>query len=155
MHSHTSAVCTTTTSCSCTVAPADWRAISQLCTGAQACSCAQYSCLGWLFLQVLVPALGGAIQFHAIICLCTAALLPGSPAVQVADEQHIRRLADRLYDGINSKLSGVVLNGPLDTKHRYVGNLNLSFSYVEGESLLMGLKVGSQWQRTHVRGLAG
>lgn len=75
--------------------------------------------------------------------------------MQVADEQHIRRLADRLYDGINSKLSGVVLNGPLDTKHRYVGNLNLSFSYVEGESLLMGLKVGPCWHGPHVRALFG
>ena len=97
----------------------------------------------------------GALQCHAIICSCIGSPPPGFPAVQVADEQHIRRLADRLYDGINSKLSGVVLNGPLDTKHRYVGNLNLSFSYVEGESLLMGLKVGSHWQRPHVRGLAG
>ena len=36
---------------------------------------------------------------------------------------------------------GVVLNGPEDPAHRYVGNCNLSFAYVEGESLLMGLKV--------------
>ena len=36
-----------------------------------------------------------------------------------------------------------MLNGPggMDGKQRYVGNLNLSFAYVEGESLLMGLKV--------------
>lgn len=36
---------------------------------------------------------------------------------------------------------GVVLNG--DPAARYWGNINLSFAYVEGESLLMGLKVGS------------
>ena len=35
---------------------------------------------------------------------------------------------------------GVVLNG--DEASRYWGNVNLSFAYVEGESLLMGLKVG-------------
>ena len=60
------------------------------------------------------------------------------------DEAHIRRLAHRLYDGITSQMQGVVLNGPadLDGKQRYIGNLNLSFAYVEGESLLMGLKVG-------------
>ena len=109
----------------------------------------------WFVLQVLVPTLGGAFQFQAIICSCIGAPPSGFPAVQVADEQHIRRLADRLYDGITSKLSGVVLNGPLDTKHRYVGNLNLSFSYVEGESLLMGLKVGSHQQRHTCQGLAG
>jgi cysteine desulfurase len=34
----------------------------------------------------------------------------------------------------------VVLNG--DASARYWGNINLSFAYVEGESLLMGLKVG-------------
>lgn len=35
------------------------------------------------------------------------------------------------------------LNGPGYTDHarRYVGNLNMSFAHVEGESLLMGLKV--------------
>jgi cysteine desulfurase len=60
-----------------------------------------------------------------------------------ADTAHIRKLAHRLYDGITSQLQGVVLNGPgdLDGSQRYVGNLNLSFAYVEGESLLMGLKV--------------
>ena len=36
---------------------------------------------------------------------------------------------------------GVVLNGPHDINHRYPGNVNLSFAYVEGESLIMGLKV--------------
>ena len=53
------------------------------------------------------------------------------------------RLAYRLYDGITSQLQHVVLNGPghLDEKQRYVGNMNMSFAYVEGESLLMGLKV--------------
>ncbi|KAK9804067.1 hypothetical protein WJX73_001464 [Symbiochloris irregularis] len=59
-----------------------------------------------------------------------------------ADATHIRRLAHRLYDGITSQLQHVVLNGPghLDEKQRYVGNMNMSFAYVEGESLLMGLK---------------
>lgn len=61
------------------------------------------------------------------------------------DEAHIRQLAHRLYDGITGQMDGVVLNGPddLDGKQRYIGNLNLSFAYVEGESLLMGLKVGT------------
>ena len=41
---------------------------------------------------------------------------------------------------INPPMQGVVLNG--DSHARYWGNINLSFAYVEGESLLMGLKVG-------------
>ncbi|KAK9842480.1 hypothetical protein WJX81_001902 [Elliptochloris bilobata] len=59
-----------------------------------------------------------------------------------ADQAHITALARRLYDGITSRLQGVVLNGPghLDEQQRYVGNMNLSFAYVEGESLIMGLK---------------
>ena len=54
------------------------------------------------------------------------------------DEIHIRGLQQRLLQGIMSKIDGVVINGSME--HRYAGNLNLSFSYVEGESLLMGLK---------------
>ena len=60
----------------------------------------------------------------------------------------MQALAQRLHDGITGQLSGVVLNGPggMDGKQRYIGNLNLSFAYVEGESLLMGLKVGTLMQ---------
>jgi cysteine desulfurase len=54
------------------------------------------------------------------------------------DEKHVKALTNRLYKGITSKLDGVILNG--SEVHRYAGNLNLSFAYVEGESLLMGLK---------------
>lgn len=54
------------------------------------------------------------------------------------DQTHISTLQDRLLKGIEGKLDGVVING--STEHRYAGNLNLSFAYVEGESLLMGLK---------------
>lgn len=54
------------------------------------------------------------------------------------DAKHIERLSRKLYHGVMEKLDGVVLNG--DPEHRYWGNVNLSFAYVEGESLLMGLK---------------
>lgn len=55
-----------------------------------------------------------------------------------ADTAHVTRLSKRLYDGITSKVPEVIMNG--DPEHRYPGNLNLSFAYVEGESLLMALK---------------
>ncbi|RRT56600.1 hypothetical protein B296_00012325 [Ensete ventricosum] len=54
------------------------------------------------------------------------------------DSRRISSLQERLLNGIRARLDGVVVNGSLE--HRYPGNLNLSFAYVEGESLLMGLK---------------
>jgi cysteine desulfurase len=54
------------------------------------------------------------------------------------DHQWISYLSKKLYDGITSQIEHVILNG--DLKQRYAGNLNLSFAYVEGESLLMALK---------------
>ncbi|KAG2495891.1 hypothetical protein HYH03_006129 [Edaphochlamys debaryana] len=57
-----------------------------------------------------------------------------------SDLAHVRRLEERLRTGITSQLQGVMLNGPSDLALRYPGNLNLSFAYVEGESLIMGLK---------------
>jgi cysteine desulfurase len=46
-------------------------------------------------------------------------------------------LRDRLRDRITSRLDEVYLNGSIE--HRLPGNLNISFAYVEGESLLMGI----------------
>ncbi|KAG0556561.1 hypothetical protein KC19_11G062600 [Ceratodon purpureus] len=54
------------------------------------------------------------------------------------DEKYIGKLTKQLHKELSSKLEGIVVNGSIE--HRYVGNLNISFSYVEGESLLMGLK---------------
>ena len=46
-------------------------------------------------------------------------------------------LRNRLRDSIMSRLDEVYING--STEHRLPGNLNISFAYVEGESLLMGI----------------
>ncbi|KAJ1919719.1 cysteine desulfurase [Tieghemiomyces parasiticus] len=54
------------------------------------------------------------------------------------DHKRISQLSERLIKGITSKLDHVVRNG--DLVHSYVGCVNLSFAYVEGESLLMALK---------------
>ncbi|CAM8985703.1 unnamed protein product [Rhodiola kirilowii] len=54
------------------------------------------------------------------------------------DDKRIRALSERLLNGIRSTIDMVVVNG--STEKRYPGNMNLSFAYVEGESLLMGLK---------------
>jgi cysteine desulfurase len=55
-----------------------------------------------------------------------------------ADHDHIKKLAMRLWQGLKRQLQYIELNG--DPIQRWVGNLNVSFAYVEGESLLMGLK---------------
>lgn len=54
------------------------------------------------------------------------------------DIEWIKFLSNRLKEGIMNNIPHVVLNG--DETHRYPGNLNFSFAYVEGESLLMALK---------------
>ena len=46
-------------------------------------------------------------------------------------------LRNRLKDKIFSELDEVYINGTME--HRLPGNLNISFAYVEGESLLMGI----------------
>ncbi|RLN89550.1 hypothetical protein BBJ28_00018598 [Nothophytophthora sp. Chile5] len=47
-------------------------------------------------------------------------------------------LSNKLYHGITDRIELAVLNG--DLEKRYLGNMNLSFAYVEGDSLLMALK---------------
>ncbi|CAM0134759.1 cysteine desulfurase [Umbelopsis sp. WA50703] len=54
------------------------------------------------------------------------------------DHARISALSKRLIDGIQSQVEQVIRNG--DDEHTYPGCVNLSFSYVEGESLLMALK---------------
>ena len=58
---------------------------------------------------------------------------------EVLGEEYIRLqgLRDRLMNGIMSRLDEVYINGTME--HRLPHNLNVSFAYVEGESLLMGV----------------
>ncbi len=57
---------------------------------------------------------------------------------EMAEENvRIAALRDRLWNGLND-IEEVYLNG--DMEHRITGNLNVSFNYVEGESLIMALK---------------
>jgi len=58
--------------------------------------------------------------------------------VGMADEaQRVLRLRERLRESFFTQLDDIYLNG--HPVHRLPGNLNVSFAYVEGESLLMGL----------------
>jgi cysteine desulfurase len=51
--------------------------------------------------------------------------------------ERLRGLRDRLKKGLEAKLDEVFINGSIE--HRLPNNLNMSFAYVEGESLLMGI----------------
>jgi cysteine desulfurase len=53
------------------------------------------------------------------------------------EARHELRLRERLREGLFSQLDEIYLNG--HPTHRLPGNLNVSFAFVEGESLLMGL----------------
>ncbi|WAI80858.1 MULTISPECIES: IscS subfamily cysteine desulfurase [Achromobacter] len=53
------------------------------------------------------------------------------------ENERIRMLRDRLWNGL-SQIEEVYLNGDMD--QRVPHNLNVSFNYVEGESLIMAIK---------------
>ena len=53
------------------------------------------------------------------------------------EAERLRGLRDRLKSGLEAKLDEVFVNGSME--HRLPNNLNMSFAYVEGESLLMGI----------------
>jgi len=55
-----------------------------------------------------------------------------------AEGERLRALRERLKNGILGHLDEVYVNG--HPTQRLPGNMNMSFAYVEGESLLMGLK---------------
>ena len=54
-----------------------------------------------------------------------------------AEMERLRALRDRLKDAIFARLDEVYVNGSLE--HRLPNNINISFAFVEGESLLMGI----------------
>lgn len=59
-------------------------------------------------------------------------------AEMAEESERVGALRDRLYKGITERLTDVYVNG--SEEHRVPGNLNISFAFVEGESLLMALK---------------
>jgi cysteine desulfurase len=54
------------------------------------------------------------------------------------DKAHIEKLSNKLYHAITDNIADIYLNG--DKEQRIYGNMNLSFAYIEGESLIMALK---------------
>jgi len=58
-------------------------------------------------------------------------------AEMAAENERLRALRDRLYHGLRD-MPEVYVNG--DLERRVAGNLNVSFNFVEGESLIMALR---------------
>ncbi len=78
----------------------------------------------------------GTLPVPMIVGFGKAAELAGE---EMAEEAiRLRGLRDRLLHGIQKRLTETYVNGSLE--HRLPGNLNISFAFVEGESLLMALK---------------
>jgi cysteine desulfurase len=53
------------------------------------------------------------------------------------DTERLGKLRDRLNERLHKNLDEIYINGSME--HRLPHNLNISFAYVEGESLLMGI----------------
>ena len=77
----------------------------------------------------------GTLPSHQIVGMGEAFRL--AKLEMAVENDRIRSLRDRLWKGL-SEIEAVYLNGDLD--HRVPHNLNVSFNFVEGESLLMGIK---------------
>ena len=54
------------------------------------------------------------------------------------EAKRLAKLQARMLKGLQDRLPEIFING--DLEHRIPGNLNISFAYVEGESLMMGIK---------------
>ena len=77
----------------------------------------------------------GTLPTHQIVGMGEAFRIAKEEMVE--EDARVRVLRDRLWAGLNG-MEEVYLNGDLD--QRVPGNLNVSFNYVEGESLIMALK---------------
>ncbi len=77
----------------------------------------------------------GTLPTHQIVGMGEAFRIAREEMVE--EEARTRALRDRLWNALSS-MEEVYLNGDLD--HRVPGNLNVSFNFVEGESLIMALK---------------
>ena len=77
----------------------------------------------------------GTLATHQIVGMGEACRLAKKEMAQ--DLAHVTTMRDRLWAGVNS-MEQVFVNGDFDK--RYPGNLNVSFNFVEGESLIMALK---------------
>ncbi|MFZ2160685.1 MAG: IscS subfamily cysteine desulfurase [Sideroxyarcus sp.] len=77
----------------------------------------------------------GTLATHQIVGMGEAFRI--AKEEMASENERIRMLRDRLWSGL-SGMEEVYLNG--DMEHRVPHNLNVSFNFVEGESLIMAVK---------------
>ncbi len=77
----------------------------------------------------------GTLATHQIVGMGEAFRI--AKKEMASENERIRMLRDRLWKGLSS-MEEVYLNG--DLEHRVPHNLNVSFNFVEGESLIMAVK---------------
>ena len=77
----------------------------------------------------------GTLPTHQIVGMGEAFRL--ARLEMATDNERVRMLRDRLWKGL-SQIEEAYLNG--DMEHRVPHNLNVSFNFVEGESLIMAIK---------------
>ncbi len=77
----------------------------------------------------------GTLPTHQIVGMGEAFRI--AKEEMASDNERIRMLHQRMLDGLKD-MEEVYING--DLEHRHPGNLNISFNYVEGESLIMALR---------------
>ncbi|MFG5775844.1 IscS subfamily cysteine desulfurase [Comamonas sp. J-3] len=77
----------------------------------------------------------GTLATHQIVGMGEAYHLAKEEMAK--DYAHAKALQQRMIDGLKD-IEQVFING--DLEHRVPHNLNISFNYVEGESLIMGIK---------------
>jgi len=77
----------------------------------------------------------GTLATHQIVGMGEAFAIARQE--MATENERVRMLRDRLYNGLKD-MEEVYVNG--DLEHRIAGNLNISFNFVEGESLIMALR---------------
>ncbi len=77
----------------------------------------------------------GTLPTHQIVGMGEAFRI--AKEEMASENERLIKLRDRLWNGLKD-IEELYVNG--DLEHRIPGNLNLSFNFVEGESLIMALK---------------
>lgn len=94
----------------------------------------------------LVPLINGGGQERGMrsgtlatpLCVGFGEACALAKAEMAEESQRLIRLRTRLLGGLQQRLPEIYVNGDMD--HHVPGNLNISFAFVEGEGLMMGIK---------------